>query len=168
MKKIIEFYPAFDKRDDDPKKDYGIHGANLYMALKGELGAVSFTLYTNWHLPSVIEEHKRKQESTVVLERYPFTFVMAPMPADIGYHSPKPMWDDQLPMGVMHTYDDEGERNGTKGEPRPCDLLDGKPCHYDGSSLHAEKYFNILVAEGTEGFWKAMEEYYTNLFGELK
>ena len=56
VERITKIYPAWDRRDPNPSKDYGIHGAELRMVLKGELGATQFVLYTNWHLPHVTEE----------------------------------------------------------------------------------------------------------------
>ena len=50
--KEITIAPAYDKRNIDPKKNYGgIHGCEMRFVLKGECGAVQFVLYTNWQLP---------------------------------------------------------------------------------------------------------------------
>jgi hypothetical protein len=53
LERIIEFTPAFDKRDPNPKKNYGVHGVELRFVVKGEAGAVQFLIFTNWHLPHV-------------------------------------------------------------------------------------------------------------------
>lgn len=79
MERITEFTPAWDRRDPDPNKNYGIHGVELRMVLKGKLGAVQFVLYTNWYLP-----HIQKELS-----------IDSPIPADLGYHSPTPKYSDQ-------------------------------------------------------------------------
>lgn len=47
MKRIVEVDEAYDKRNADPSKDGGIHGAQIRMVLKGEAGAVQFLLFTN-------------------------------------------------------------------------------------------------------------------------
>lgn len=39
MERITKFYPAFDKRSSIPGKNYGIHGVELRMILKGNKGA---------------------------------------------------------------------------------------------------------------------------------
>jgi hypothetical protein len=143
MEKIIEFTPAFDKRNPDPKKNYGIHGVELRMVLKGELGATQFLLYTNWHLPHVTEELRSKMTP----DNY---FIFEPQPADKGYHSPKPTYEEQ----------------DTCSED--CKYLDGKPCYYGGSGLNAENTYNTLLEKGSEGVWKELEEYYISMFGELK
>lgn len=143
MEKLIEFYPAFDKRNPDPSKNYGIHGVDLKMVLKGSKGAVQFVLYTNWHLPHVQRELNRKaiKQDEVYIET-----ILNPMPADLGYHSPKPMY--------------EGHSICTES----CEYLDGKPCYYDGSGLNAERIYEVLLKEGSDGVWRELEEYYKELF----
>ena len=72
---------------------------------------------------------------------------MRPMAADVGYHSYHPMYDEQPQMSES------------------CEYLDGKPCYYDGSGLHAEKVFNeVFVTKGTDGLWEYMEKYYNDVF----
>ena len=168
MEKITNISPAFDRRDPDPSKNYGIHGCDLRMILKGELGAVQFVLSTNWMLPSVREESLANPKSISYKEHYPFTFVQEPMPVDIGYHSPTPLYEDQLPIGQRPKYDDDFNQIGVTGEPSPCEYLDGKPCYYDGSSLGSIPIWELLLKEGSDGVWKYLEEYYVERFGELK
>jgi len=143
LERIVEFEPAFDKRHKDPSKNYGIHGVTLKMLLKGEKGAVQFVVYTNWQLPHVTEEQLRKP-ADLVSKRVLFL----PMPADLGYHSPKPMYEDQSPI------------------TEECPYLDGKRCYYDGSGLNAERIFDVLVKEGDKGVWRELEKYYKDTFSE--
>lgn len=139
--KEILFHPAYDKRNPEPSKNYGIHGVTLTFLLKGPLGATQFVLYTNWQLPHV----EKEQEHRVVDREYPH-LMCKPMPADLGYHSPIPIYDGQTTV---------------RGA---CEWLDGKPCYYDGSSLNAERIFDVLRAEGHEGVWRELEEYYRDTF----
>ena len=60
LERIIKFAPAFDKRDPDPKKNYGTHGVELKMVVKGSKGAVQFVLFTNWQLPHVTKESENR------------------------------------------------------------------------------------------------------------
>ena|SRR3990167_2678637 len=134
MKKTVEFLPAWDKRSADPKENYGIHGAEMIWYLKGKCGVIQFRVMLNWYLPqneNDIPDPCRKA-----------------IPADIGYHSPTPQYEYQMPY--------------------KCDLLPEGQCYYDGSTLHAEKIFNILVAEGGEAVWKKLEEIYIKRFGGLE
>jgi hypothetical protein len=145
MERITKFIPAYDERNN-PKGNYGIHGVDLRMYLKGELGTVQFVVYTNWYLPHVQEELIHRNANDELSIRCMFT----PQPADVGYHSPKPMYEGQEPMTDS------------------CECLDGKPCYYDGSGLYAEEIYKVLVEKGSDGVWKDLENYYVDVFGELK
>lgn len=46
--------PAFDKRDPNPRKDYGIGGVQIGFVLIGPTASVSFVILTNWYLRGVI------------------------------------------------------------------------------------------------------------------
>lgn len=139
FERIIQLRPAYDKRDSDPSKNYGVHGVDLLFVLKGSKGAVQFLLYTNWHLSRVEEEFMNKYSS--------YGQFWKPMPADLGYHSLKPLYEGQI------SYDD-------------CLWLDGKPCYYDGSGLNAERIWKVLLEEGSDGVWRELEEYYKSVFSE--
>ena len=142
FERIVEFRPAFDKRDPDPAKNYGIHGVDLRMVLRGELGAVQFLLYTNWQLPHVTLE----AQSQPIRDRIDLKIRWMPLPADLGYHSPTPKHEGQ--------------------EERDCDLLPGGKCYYDGSGLNAQRIYETLLRAGSDGVWKELEEYYSELFAE--
>ncbi len=77
LQRIIKFKPAFDKRDSEPSKNYGIHNMEMFMVLKGPLGAISFTVYTGWYLEHLdIKDFK-------------------PQGGCICYHSPHAQYEDQ-------------------------------------------------------------------------
>lgn len=126
LERIVKFYPAFDKRDSDPKKDYGIHCVDLLMLVKGEKGAVQFRLFTGWYLSHLDQKSE-------------------PAPADLGYHSLKPIYEDQTPISEN------------------CEWLNA-PCYYDGSGLNAQRVFDVLLKEGSDGVWRELEEYYNEVF----
>jgi hypothetical protein len=140
FERIVQMSPAFDKRSSDPKKNYGIHGVDLRMILKGPLGATQFVLYTGWHLPHVTEELWSKNSLDTL------RVVMRPLPADVGYHWHKPQYDGQ--------------------EPMKCEYVEGGQCYYDGSGLQAEKVYEILLNEGSDGVWKELEQRYHELAGD--
>ena len=145
MEREIKFLPAYDERNN-PKGNYGIHGVDLRMYLKGELGTVQFVVYTNWHLPHVQEELL----NTSKCDKLSIKCNFEPMPADVGYHSPKPIYEGQEIMSDC------------------CECLGGKPCYYGGSGLYAEKIYKVLVEKGSDEVWKKLEEYYIDIFGKLK
>ena len=146
MPRRIEFTPAYDKRDPDPQKNYGIHGVEIRWLLEGPRGVIQFVIYTNWHLPEVqLELDLRSLGADLLTLQCSYH----PQPADIGYHSYTPLREWQK-------------------EPtfESCEYLRGKPCYYDGSSLGARVFFQLLVKEGQEAVWQRMEEYYRKTFGE--
>lgn len=77
LQRIIEFVPAYDRRDKDPNKNYGIHCVAMYMTVKGNNGAISFCVFTGWYLPQ--NDVKDITGSG----------------ASICYHSTKPKYEEQ-------------------------------------------------------------------------
>lgn len=132
LEREVVFNPAFDKRNSDPRKNYGIHGVDMRMYVKGPRGAVQFVLYTGWMLPHVRSETGNSE----------------PLPADLGYHSPIPLYEDQF-----------GQES--------CSALGGARCYYDGSSLNADRIFDVLLNEGSDGVWRELEAYYDEVLPSL-
>lgn len=83
----VEVIPAYDKRHDDPSKNYGIGACRIRFTLKGPKGAVQFMIGTNWYLP---EQQKNKDIMSI--------FDQQPQGWDLGYHSPTPLYDNQSSM----------------------------------------------------------------------
>ena len=137
MTRRIDFSPAFDRRHDDPKKNYGIHGVEMRWYLIGDKGAVQFVVFTNWMLPEVQTEIDYKPVTSGGGRHT----LHKPMPADVGYHTLEPQYEGQEPYGE-------------------CNLLDGKVCYYDGSGLAAEPMFEKLLRGGHEAVWAEMEKLY--------
>ena len=142
--RTMRITPAYDLRHHDPKKNCGIHGCDLQFFLKGPKGVVQFIVYTNWQLPGVQKEMLEKP----IKESFEIEIRFLPMPADLGYHSPVPMYEDQPVCR------------------KECEHLDGKPCYYDGSGCNAMRVFTILTEKGSEGVWAELEDYYNRTFGD--
>jgi hypothetical protein len=174
MKRELVFSPAWDRRDPDPKKNYGIHGVEMRFLLSGKVGTVQFVLHTNWQLPSI----RGEENSMEKVHR----FLIEPMPADIGYHSRVPLWEGQTPTQSILKVEKKKIKIPSLDVPgleeeldfpniirdpeiRGCEFLNNDPCFYDGSTLNAKKYFDILVAEGEEALWNALLNYYHNTLG---
>lgn len=134
FERIVKIAPAFDKRNPQPSKDYGIHNAEMYMVLKGALGAVIFSMSTGWFLPHVHDELVAKGSE------------IKPRGMAVAYCSPKPMSESQA---------DYGKEN--------CDWL-GCTCYGDVSYLISDEVLNILITEGSEQVWKWLENYYNETF----
>jgi hypothetical protein len=134
----LEIHPAYDKR---PK--YGQHCVEMCFYVKGPKGVVQFVLFTGWY-PHIIPEPNtpwQKLCKPIHLQK-----LDNPMPADLGYHSRTPRYEGQSKMN--------------------CSLLPEGECYFDGSSLNASRIFSLLVHEGGEAVWKALEEYYAETFEE--
>lgn len=139
FEKIIEWTPAFDKRNSNPNKDYGIHGMNLRFLLKGEKGMTQFVIYTNWQLPHVTKEFEKEISSS----QFPH-LMCNPLPADFGYHAKEPQYEGQDLM--------------------ECCYSESGKCYYDGSSLYAQTVFDRFVTEGDSAIWEELEKAYHERF----
>lgn len=139
FERIVRFLPAFDRRNPNPSKNYGIHGVTLQFFLKGPKGTIQFVVFTNWQLPHVEKEHDARCDGSYCFRK--------PMAADIGYHSPVPLYEGQEPITDK------------------CEWTGGV-CYYDGSTLCAEPIFERLLREGDDGVWAALEEWYHSRFEE--
>lgn len=135
LERRIEFTAAWDRRDPNSSKNYGVHGVEMRWYLVGEEGAVQFVVFTNWMLPHIREERKGRDLAPCLYE---------PMGADLGYHSRVPRYEGQEPMSKCHLLN--------------C------PCYYDGSGLNADRVLEILIREGSDAAWKEMETYYASVF----
>lgn len=153
LEKIVEFSPAYDKRNTNPKKDHGIGAVRIRFVLKGKKGAVQFLMGTNWFLPETIAEYKTGFKSGITGEIKTTNLLDEKNDCsgisgwDIGYHSKKPMYEG-------HESIDEN-----------CPYTDGI-CYYDGSGLRAKDIPELLVRKGSDEIWKYLEKYYLSTFGE--
>jgi len=133
----IVFSPGYDKRNSDPKKNYGIGGVHIGFYYGNPVeGLVQFTILTDWYPEPLRQEMSLRRRETCDL---------FPMAADLGYHSPAPHYDDHGKMD--------------------CEKMEQGFCYYDGSSLNAERVMRKLTSEGSEAVWKELEEYWDDLFG---
>ncbi len=146
FEKITVINPAFDKRNPDPNKNYGIHSVQIFMVLKGKKGATYFTFSTGMLLPETITEYIKDGRAKYELTDYGHYFLNKPMGYDVGYHSPTPQFENQ---GI------------TKEK---CEWLDNKPCYCDGSASRADEWLDILLRKGSEEIWKMLETEYQERF----
>lgn len=149
MERITIFKGAYDKRDPDPKKNYGIHGMHCFMVLKGDKGATHFIWNTGILLDRTmveyIKEGRAKYEMSGFGDHY--HYLNQPMAYDVGYHSLVPQYEGQTSR-------------------ENCEWLDGRPCYGDGSALRAEEWFKIFVEKGSEEIWKMLEDEYNEMFNK--
>lgn len=135
----IRIRPGYDKRNPDPKKNYGVHGCEVmfYLHSPGKIKSVYLVLYTDW-LPLNVQ--KEEMGSGVIQQ----VIGEQPMASDLGYHSPVPFYDGQ--------------------SKRPCDISKNGYCYSDGSGLEGERVRNIMLEEGDDGVWRELETYWREVF----
>lgn len=138
FEKIVNVKPAYDKRNPNPAKNFGIGACKIRFILKGPKGAVQFQIGTDWYLPHVQKELEGRVRSLNGVN---------PEGLDVGYHAYEPQYDGQISMGC-------------------CEVLDGKECYYDGSGLWADELVPKFIAGGTEWLWKELEKIYMDRFGK--
>lgn len=130
----ISWVPAFDKRDTDPAKNYGINSLEMYWSLAGPNGAIELLVMTSWHLAHVQKENDERRPNA----RFPY-LMHKPLAAYIGFHSCAPHFEGHEPT-------------------LNCKLFDGKPCYFDRSFTSAEPLLAKLITDGEEAVWAAMLE----------
>lgn len=141
FRRELRLDPAYDRGPE-----YGIHGVEMRFLLHGDAGTVQFVLYTNWQLPHVTPRFHAPYDAIGGDAHW----MERPMPVDLGYHSPVPLYEGQSLL------------------TESCPVLGGRPCYYDGSSLNAEPVFHRLLAEGDAGVWAELEAYYTRTFARAE
>lgn len=157
MNRRLVFFPAWDKSDPDPKKDYGVSCLELCFLVEGEKGIVEFQLLTNWYQEHVMERRLQSIKKDVFAGKEDFLIkrFLRPFPADICHYSL-----------VRLSEDDVHFSNGQSH------IFNHQPCYYnykytDKSGLIAHDVaYELLVEHGDEALWKYLEDYYTEVFGE--
>lgn len=139
FERITTITGAYDKRNADPKKNYGIHGMEMRFVLKGERGAVQFVYYSCQYLKHVADELALSMIEKGSIKYHAFRG----MAVDIGYHAYTPQFEGQ--------------------SSRQCEIL-GCDCYYDGSSLNAEEFEDKFLRGGSDVVWPMLEEYYADIF----
>ena len=54
--------------------------------------------------------------------------------------------------------------DGQTSSTEKCPYLNNKHCYYDGSGIAAERIYDVLLREGSDGVWKELEFYYESTF----
>lgn len=152
MRREIKFYSGYDCMKFECKFDsercvpsgggsHGVHGLDIGFFVHGKKGVIQFKLSTGW-LPQKVKESRigNRELSFNNLDG------IFPMATDLGYHAYEPQYEGQT------TIQDK------------CEMLGGKPCYYDGSSLNANDAFYTLLNAGEESLWEFLEKYYKCTF----
>lgn len=139
--------PAYDRRDPNPSKNFGIHNMEVTFIVKGPKGAVQWQISTGWFLASSREDVARMNEDFYRKHGYRMSNGKAcPWPTDLGYHAKLPAYEGQTRLR------DE------------CEWTGGGACYYDGSSLNAILPLEGFLSQGEDYLWPKLEAYYRSVF----
>ncbi len=151
FERIIKFGMPFDKRNNNPKKNYGIRSMSIRFILKKGQKAVQIVMNTKLYLPEVIDEFYLNNKDIFLKKFCDGNSIMGswknPFECwDVGYHSNKQFFKGQ-----------------SAGD---CDILKEKKCFYDGSSLRGkeDKIAEQFLEKGEEFIWEYLEKYYKGIF----
>lgn len=123
----VLFSPAWDRRNHDPEKNYGVSGVNIRMALIVGDWAAELVLMTPWMLPAVQAWHKSLEPR-------------------IGARV-IPTCD-----ACVHHRGGTGEFTSDK-----CHLFPGVSCeNVPVSSFEGDRLYSLLVEAGEEAVWDAL------------
>ena len=160
LERRVYFQPGYHKVHEDPKKNYGVHGMSVMMLLIGPKGAIHFSFGTGMMLKETYEWWEKRG-----LHHEPYKMHMG---YDVGYHSPKPMYEGQelrWPTKMRKTGESVTDVEFDKvGKEAPnCEWL-GVPCYCDGSAMRAEEWEDAIIRGGDDKIWEMLEEEYKLLF----
>ena len=146
FEKIVRTRPPFDKRSDNPSKNYGVGALQIWFILKGKSGAVQIMLGTKLYLAKQMKEWKNQGE------KFPYYNDEDECMDcwDVGFHSKK-----------RPEYMDTNQK-------KDCDILG--ECYYDGSSLRGKTDMVVenYIKHGEKWIWTYLEDYYYNQFPQDK
>lgn len=141
--------PAFEKRHDDPKRNYGIGCVMMSFAAVGDEGAISWQVFTGWHLPHVAERLRRETRH----EAYPhdpkrfMRCSLEGMGGAVDIHSKHPLWEGH--------------------EPQTGCRFTGGECWGDTGFSAGDTMFDILVEKGQDALFVELDEWYrVQILGE--
>jgi len=88
----VKFTPGFAKWSDIPSQNYGFGAVHIHFILKGDKGAVSFNLFTNFY-PKAAHDHW-KARGIQPHNHYR---------GSLDYHSKEKLYDWQTPTACEYT-----------------------------------------------------------------
>lgn len=142
FKKTIMIYPGYDHRETAA----GVHGAEMMFILKGNHGAVTFALQTNWIPRKPADEDVLKSPSRIVETG------LEPKPLDYTFHFDRPLYKA---LQLQHTV---------------CPYMpEGKECYSMRDSKLALELRDVLLHGGSDGIWTRLKAEYNKavrLMGE--
>lgn len=107
--------------------------------LKGPAGAIQWTIGTDWGIATVREHMAKFSWSQWDNPRKPKGW-------SLSYHAFEPQWEGQTAM------------------KEHCEVLNGKRCYWNGSSVNGKALVEGFLAGGTKWLWSKLAECYRAIF----
>jgi hypothetical protein len=131
LNRRVKVIPGYDRRHDDPVKDFGVHDCRIYFYVVGRQGAVVLEVGTNWYPDSVMKWWASRD----MLPR-----MEHPIDGPLTIHSATPV-------------------KGSK--KRRCAFRDDLPCwEFSSSHLHGQELTKVLRTQGSAALLAVMERIY--------
>lgn len=126
-------------RRENPSRDYGHIGMQMYFELVGPKGAITVMIFLPWYVEQTRHEWGDR-DVHVYREKH------KPWIADVGYHAYEPQYDGHSTCN--------------------CNLLKGGKCYPDGSALQGDDMNEGFIAGGSAWMFKKMREIYEARFND--
>lgn len=139
LERIVQFTPAFDHRKENPNRGRGT--VELFMTVKGDRGAVTFHMFTGWHLKETADADSER----ITYSPTDIKVLFRPGPSELATHSPIP-------------------RAGSSETDGACPYVDGGKCYQDIGYSIADPIFDALIREGSDAVWPLLEARYKEEF----
>lgn len=137
MERLIRTSPAYDRRDEPP--NYGQHPLEIHFIVKGEKGALVFTVDTGWYIEAL---NKARLDETF----YDLSTSVVTM---CSFHAP----------ATIANSVDKDPHEYCEWLNEPCQAH--TPFGYTGKALG--DLFMTLVSEGLDALWLALEKHYEEI-----
>jgi hypothetical protein len=164
FERLIEFTPAWDQRDTNPKKDYGIGDVEIRFFVIFDRRAIQFSIGTHWYLPQTVERIYKNTFDH---------FMCGARSRELCYHSPVPMEEDQNPIGSIELdYESPTVIDGKVIAPFSfvrtdkfisCGFTGGR-CYSEGSFSRGRTALATLIEKGSDELWKFLEAEFVRTF----
>lgn len=129
----VSFAAAYDQRDPNPLKNYGIHGVHITFLVSRDGEGLTFGVSTNWRLP-----HVQAETDAIPGPDWDPHFHYRPTGFDVCMHRKTPAYEGQTPV-------------------KSCTITGGA-CYGDGSALLGDSFLQTLIEGGDEALFARMEK----------
>jgi hypothetical protein len=157
MKREIKFIPY-------PMREGTESSLEIWFQVIGELGVTEFQLSTNWYTDGVVEMRYQELKKDIWINKEDFLikhFYLEPQPLDVCYFSQKRISED----------DSMFEDGASRHVPHL-----GKPVFYgykykentENEEQSIKFAYEKLLRGGEDALYTYLEDYYLEVFGELR